>query len=107
MVEVERLKEIVNKPANDITADDKAIIRSVAKLAGVKLPRARSCASCWVDCAVLAYVALKSQKSASYRLRDGVDIYFNGERVNAATITNARAERWLAAGLPRTYFVWS
>ena len=104
---IEALRAIANKPAEQITDEDKQTIRKAAKAAGVKLPRVRACNSCWIDCAVLAFCALKSKENGQYRLRAGVDVLFNGERVNASTLTDARAERWLRAGLSRNYFVWS
>lgn len=102
-----RLKEIVNRNDGSVTADERDFIRQQASQQGVKLPRARSCGNCWIDCAVMVLVSLKSKEKGHYTLRDGVDILFNGERVNAATLTDARAERWLAAGLSKKYFVWS
>ena len=104
MDEIVRIKEIVNKPADKLTAEDKQAIRAFAKSAGVKLPRKAACNSCWIDCAVEAFGALNSRENKQYRLRKGVDILYNGERVCVATCTDERVKRWIASGLPAEYF---
>lgn len=108
MVSIETLRGVINKPVAEITEQDKSAIREVAKQEGVNLPRKRACASCWVDCAFECLKRLQAKENAvktGYTLREGVDILFNGERVNSATITDARAMRWIASGLSTEYFV--
>lgn len=100
---IELLREIVNKPAAQLTANDRKTIRKAASEAGIKLPRTRDCESCWIDCAVLCYTALRARYNAPTRLREGVDILFNGERVCEATATEVRLQRWIKAGLPLCY----
>lgn len=104
MDEIVRIKEIVSKPADELTAEDKQVIRTLAKRAGIKLPRKTACNSCWIDCAVEAFGALKSSENKQCRLRKGVNILYNGERVCAATCTDERVKRWIASGLPAEYF---
>lgn len=107
METTDRLREIIAR--NEYNSADKAFILEQADALGVERPRKGKCRNCWTDCAVFCWKRLQTEQQGEGRfvLKAGVDILFNGERVNAATLTDARAERWLAAGLSKKYFVWS
>lgn len=98
------LRDIINKPAEDITAADRRLIVEACTAAGVDQPKRRGCNTCWIEAALAAYNALaKPTQAGASRLKPGTDILFNGERVCEATATEQRLERWIRAGLPKHY----
>lgn len=100
----DRLRDIINKPAKDITAADRRLIVEACTVAGVDQPKRRGCNTCWIEAALAAYNALtKPTRTGASRLKPGTDILFNGERVCEATATEARLERWIRSGLPKCY----
>lgn len=103
---IDRLRDIINKPANDITAADRRLVVEACTAAGIMLeqPRRRGCNACWIEAALAAYNALtKPSRGMASKLKPGTDILFNGERVCEATATQARVERWIRTGLPKHY----
>ena len=103
---IDRLRDIINKPAKDITSADRRLIADACTTAGIMLeqPKRRGCNACWIEAALAAYNALtKPAKEGASKLKPGTDILFNGERVCEATATQARVERWIRAGLPKHY----
>jgi len=100
----DRLRDIINKPAKDITAADRRLIVEACTAAGIDQPKRKGCNTCWIEAALAAYNALtKSTQAGTSRLKPGTDILFNGERVCEATATGARLDRWIRAGLPKCY----
>lgn len=104
------LQGIMTKDGSDLTAEDRQTIRTLANEYGVKIPR-RSCGQCHQDAAVIIYTAVRARMDIEgendmrkYRLKPGIDVLFNWERVNDATCTDERAARWIAEGLPTDYF---
>ena len=109
MENYEKIRQLVSKPANKLTAKDREFIVRLAAEYDVKINTL--CKNCYIDAAVEIYTKIhpqEKQPSASaggYVLRAGVDIILNGKyRVNAATLTEANARLWLQKGLPVSYF---
>lgn len=108
---IEELKRIANKSASDLTKDDKTFILEQCAEHGVKV-KSKRCLSCYVDAAVELYRILTAEcsqnggeeKAVRYRLKDGVNVTYNGERVNADTMTDERAEALLRRGFPIAFF---
>lgn len=97
-----RLKVIAE--GHIVSEADEAFVLKHAAVLGVSVRKSR-CKSCIIDAAIECWKRLQQTHDAGgYRLRAGVDVLFNGERVNDTTLTKARAERWLAHGLSETYF---
>lgn len=102
----DRLRDIINKPARNITSADRRLIEEACTAAGIMLeqPKRRGCNACWMEAALAAYNALtKPAREMASKLKPGTDILFNGERVCEATATHARVERWIRMGLPKHY----
>lgn len=105
------MKRIANRSASEITKDDKAFILAQCAEHGVKV-KSKRCLSCYVDAAVELYRILTAESSQGdgekitirYRLKRGVDVTYNGERVNAETMTDARAESLIRRGFPSSLF---
>lgn len=100
------LQGVIEKDGAEITAEEREQLRAIAKELGVKIPK-RACPQCWQDVAAMCYVEMRRrepQPERHYRLRPGVNILFNWERVCDATCTDENAIRWIAAGLPLEYF---
>lgn len=103
---IDRLRDIINKSAKDITSADRRLVVEACTTAGIMLehPKRRGCNACWIEAALAAYNALtKPSKEMARKLKPGTDILFNGERVCEATATAARIERWIRTGLPKHY----
>lgn len=108
---LEELRRIANSAASELTKDDKTFILEQCAEHGVTI-KGRRCLSCYVDAAVELYRILTAgrshncgdKKAIRYRLKDGVDVRYNGERVNADTMTDERAEALLRRGFPIAFF---
>lgn len=108
---LEELRRIANKSASELTKDDKTFILEQCAEHGVKV-KSKRCLSCYVDAAVELYRILTDdsshddsvKKAIRYKLKDGVNVTYNGERVNAETITDERAESLLRRGFPIGFF---
>lgn len=111
----ERLREIAAKSPMKQTREDRAFVKEQAKEYGVTIKRA-GCRDCYTDAAVAIYAKIKEADGAAvtadiepwkrteYELRAGIDVYWCGERVNAATATAENVARWIATGMPMNYF---
>lgn len=109
MEEISKLKEIAAKQASKITNADKEFIGALAARYGVEMPTNTRCKSCYIDAAVLVYNAIiestkKENKEAAFVLKKNVDVYWRGIRINAATITDEKAKKWIEDGFPVIYF---
>ena len=108
---LEELKRIANKSASELTKDDKTFILEQCAERGVKV-KSKQCLSCYIDAAVELYRILTAERSQNdsmkkaihYRLKDGVNVTYNGERVNADTMTDERAESLIRRGFPNGFF---
>lgn len=111
--EKDRLRTIINAGAKGMTADDRAFVRDLAKENGIEIKNTR-CKDCYLDAAV-ALLRLDREKETAeseretderrYILRPGVDVYFGSVRVNAETLTDELAERIIARGFEKKFFV--
>lgn len=108
----ERLRAIINAGQKEMTADDRAFIRELAKKNGIDIKNTR-CKDCYFDAAVdLSWQEKEKEIGAGaeenderrYILRKGVDLLFGDIRVNAATMTDELAERIIARGFEKKYF---
>lgn len=110
----EKMRSIVEAGAEALTADDKAYIRTTAKALGVQFTAGKSrCKACYIDAAILCYRAAtkaEAEQAAKtderkYILVPDTDVYFGSVRVNEATLTDELAERIIARGFDKSYFV--
>lgn len=106
---ISRVRDIVNKPASELTSDDKLFLQSAAEQVGVEVTGRAGCKKCWHELAMQIAIKLKKkdqsdQSGSAFVLKDGVDLLFGGVRINAATITDDLARRIIARGFPTKYF---
>ena len=104
-----RVRDIVNKPASELTGEDKLFLQSAAEQVGVELTGRTGCKRCWHELAMQIAIELKKhdqsgQDGRAFVLKDGVDLLFGGVRINAATITDDLARHIIARGFPTKYF---
>lgn len=107
------LREIANTPAKALTQEHKKKIREYAKEYGVAFKPKSGCGSCYHDAAVIIYNKITNEDvevaaendTRRYVLRPGVDLLFGGVRVNEATLTDELAERIIARGFEKKYFI--
>lgn len=97
-----------------LTADDKAAIEEVAEAYGLTINK--KCSNCYRDAAIQIALANKpteepeaEPEQEGYVLRDGIDITLHSYRhgklhVCAKECTTENAERWIAAGIPLSFF---
>lgn len=109
---IERLKNIASMSTNAVGDSEKAFIREQAEKHGVTLNVKKNCKSCYIDAAIEIYKAIKDAETEQttdttdreWKLKKGVDVVWNGIRINAATITDEKAVKYIKAGFPRFYF---
>lgn len=105
------LKRIGLKNVREITNQDRIYIRSLASQYGYTLPKDRpNCKNCYIDAAIAIWKLIKSQEQGEqgdrvYVLKAGVDVVWNGIRINEATLTDELAEHYIAGGFPVSYFI--
>lgn len=106
----DRLRDIVNAGAKGMTADVRAFVRDLAEENGIEIKNTR-CKDCHLDAAVALLRLDRESESEQendgrrYILRPGVDVYFGSVRVNAETLTDELAERIIARGFEKKFFV--
>lgn len=95
-----------------LSDEQKEAIQAEAQVRGIRLNR--RCSSCYRDALIQIVVQerkevqLENERKSSkgqWILREGLDVYFGGVRVNSDTITDALAERLHARGFP-SYLMW-
>lgn len=106
---ISRVRDIVNKPASELTSEDKAFLQQAAEQVGVEPARRAGCKKCWHELAMQIWIKLKEeeqpeQDGRAFVLKDGVDLLFGGVRINAATLTDDLARYIIARGFPIKYF---
>lgn len=104
-----RVRDIVNKPASELTGEDKLFLQSAAEQVGVEVTSRTGCKKCWHELAMQVAIKLKKhdqseQEERAFVLKDGVDLLFGGVRINAATITDDLARHIIARGFSTKYF---
>lgn len=109
-----KMRAIAQGGVGNLTADDKAYIRKTAADLGVQFTAGKSrCRACYIDAAILCYTAAKKKAAEEaaesdtrkYILVPDTDVYFGSVRVNEATLTDELAERIIARGFDKSYFV--
>ena len=102
----------LNSEGGALTDEQRADIKAEAAKRGIHLNT--RCSSCYRDALIQIVVqerkeaqAEKERKASKgeWVLREGLDVIFNGVRVNADTLTDALAERLHAKGFP-THLLW-
>lgn len=105
------LRGILNTPAKQLTKEQRNLVQTLADQLGIAHDKSKRCGSCVHDLALQVYNAIEAAEPAPenderrFILREGVDLIFGSIRVNAATMTDELAERILAQGFERKYFV--
>ncbi len=107
--EIAFLREVACMQPRQITNQIRIRVKGIAAEYGVELPKNLQCSSCWIDLSVRTYKEIKRRfpdpiVANDYKLRDGVDVLWNGVRVNAQTMTDELAREWIAGGFPVQYF---
>lgn len=105
-----RVRDIVNKPARELTAEDRSFLQEVAAELEIESATKAGCKKCWHEIAMRIAIALSDNQPAdennkrAYVLREGVDLLFGGIRINAATLTDELARKIIARGFDKKYF---
>lgn len=109
-MEKEELKNELERIARQsrTTQQDKDLVREACRMLDIALPTNTRCANCWLDKAMECFVALKKDEPKIERkwvLRDGVDVYFQDERINRYTLaSDEMAEELIARGFSKRMF---
>lgn len=103
------LRECVNNQHKRINSEGKALIARLCAYFGIEF-KPTLCQQCYHDAAFLILRAYRDQsdtKTAQHAVsvREGVDVFFNGQRVNNVLVTTtAECRRLIKAGMSRDYF---
>lgn len=103
------LREMAVMQPRQITNQMRIRVKGIAQEYGVELPKNLQCSSCWIDLSIRTYKEIKRRfpdniVANEYKLREGVDVLWNGVRVNEHTLTDELAREWIAGGFPVQYF---
>lgn len=108
--EIELLRVFINTPIGEQTDEQKQVIWNMLLKYDIAVNRPE-CPICFVNDALTLYNSLMAKKKASkgyvepkYILKDDVNVIFMGELINSATITDTKAEQWVAMGFPLLFF---
>lgn len=101
----EKMKALAEK--GKLTAKEREFVVKYAVENGIQLNTL--CKDCYRDAAIQLYSIYKPKEEAkengsAYQLRDGLDVLFNGLRINEATLTDKLAKRILKQGFPERFF---
>jgi hypothetical protein len=88
---------------------DRERLTDIANEFGIALPKNTGCSDCWKDFSIVLRSALKTEllkmtDSRKYILKDGVDVIFNGERINNGMLTDKKAKQIIEEGFPKYLF---
>ena len=99
----EKMLQLAEK--SKLTAKERELIVSEAANHDIRINTL--CESCYKDAAMQLAVIYKPKdvQPGAYKLREGLDVRFNGYHITADTITDDLAKRILAQGFPERYFV--
>lgn len=110
---LDALRRIVNTKAGELTAEDKTFVTELAAENDVEIRR-KGCGSCIIEAAVQIFGLLTKEQEQSeqpadedgrqYVLKDGVNVIFNGNLVNEATINDKLAAALIAKGFSKSFF---
>lgn len=100
----EKMKALAEK--SKLTAKEREFIVEHAVKNNISLNTL--CKECYRDAAVALYGIYKPKETTdngrAYQLREGLDVIFNGYRINEATLTDKLAKRILKQGFPERFF---
>lgn len=101
---MEKIKELANK--RKLSATDKEYIMQVAEAMGSPIKNKR-CGDCYKDKIIelLSMGEVEPKSESRYTLKRGVDVVWNGMRINKYTINDELCEALINAGFPKGYFV--
>lgn len=109
-----KLREIVNKSAQALTAEDKEFLENLGAELGIQRGGKSGCVKCWHDFAMQCWQGVtaneeeetpkSAQTACKYILKKGVDLIFGSIRVNEATLTDELAEKIIARGFEKKWF---
>lgn len=108
---ISKIRKIAENGKSGLTIEQKQFIAETAKVFELNfVPRGTICNDCYYDeCFVIMrkYAELyEFDAKRKYNLRPGVDVIFNGKRINAATLkSDADAEKLISEGFPKRMFV--
>lgn len=88
---------------------DRERLTDIANEFGIALPKNTGCSDCWKDFSIVLRSAMKTEllkmtDSRKYILKDGVDVIFNGERINNGMLTDKKAKQIIEEGFPKYLF---
>lgn len=108
--EIELLRGFINTPIGEQTDEQKQAIWDMFQKHEIAVKRPE-CPICFVSDALILYNSLMVKKKAQkdyvepkYILKNDVNVIFMDELINSATITDVKAERWVAMGFPLQFF---
>lgn len=106
--EREFLVRAVSRQSERINKDGKELILSLCERYGVDF-KPTLCQTCWHDAAFLILQAERkindTPTNRTIVVREGVDVYFNGKRVNDVVITtDSECRRLMKEGMSPDYF---
>lgn len=103
------VKGYINTPIADHSAEQIDLILAMLKDANIEVNA--ECEMCIVERALRLYnKEMKKRKEqgevseSEYVLKENVNVIFRGILINAATITDEKAEEWIKMGFPLMYF---
>lgn len=107
-IEREFLVRAVNSQTERINKEGKALILDLCNRYGVDF-KPTLCQTCWHDAAFLVLQADRRDNTKPTKrtivVREGVDVFFNGRRVNDILITtDAECRKLMKQGLTADYF---
>ena len=110
MEKYEIFAALADKQMEQWSDEERDMVGKEAKEHGIKINV--RCKDCWRDAAVQLAIIYKPEKPKNgvggFALRDGVDVMLHSKHgdfhVCEATMTESNARKWLAAGLPTTFF---
>ena len=102
--------ELADKPMDKWTEKQRELVRTEAEKKSIHMNP--NCPDCYRDAAAQLAIALRPVEAKAdaggYALRAGVDVMLHSKHgdfhVCEATLTESNARKWLAAGLPETFF---
>lgn len=104
---LELLHLFINTPETECTPTLIDEVLSVVHVDSYK----QGCYYCVIEAALKEYIAMKKkqeqttpEQTPAYTLKEGVNVIFRGELINAATITDEKAADWIKRGFPLYYF---
>lgn len=105
---IELLHVFINTPETECTPTLIDDVLSIVKVDSY----IQGCYYCVIEAALKEYITMKKKQeqttppetTPAYVLKEGVNVIFRGELINAATITDEKAADWIKRGFPLYYF---